>query len=72
MLWRCLLASQGASNLPSVGVSQQVLSGTALQEEVFNLIPGMVNQCRGAAQYNSQDQAFSFQKQVKVQTRVKP
>ena len=53
-------------------VSQQAPSGTALQEEVFNLIPGMVNQCRGAAQYNSQDQAFSFQKQVRFKQGSSP
>ena len=66
------LAGQGASNLPSVGVSQQVLSSTALWDEVFNIIPGTVNQRRGAAQYNSQDQAFSFQKQVRFEQGSSP
>ena len=55
-----LLASQGATNLLSVGVFHQAQSGTALWEEVFNPILGMVNQCWGAAQYNSQDKALSF------------
>ena len=63
------LASQ-TSNLPSVGVSQ-TQSGTAFQE-VFNLIPGMVNQHWGTAQYNSQDQAFSFQKQVRFKQGSSP
>ena len=58
------LARHGAPNLPSVRVSQQVPSNTALWDEVFNIIPGTVNQHQGAAQYSSQDQAFSFQKQV--------
>ena len=66
------LASQGASNLPSVGISQQALSGTALREEVFNLIPGMVNQHWGAVQYNSQDKAFSFQKQARFKQGPSP
>ena len=47
-------------------------SGTALWEEVFNLILGTVNQCWGAAQYNSQDQAFSFQKQVSFKQGSNP
>ena len=33
----------------------------------FDIIPGTVNQCRGAAQYESQDQAFSFHKQVRFE-----
>ena len=60
------LASQGVTNLPSVGVSQQVQSGTALWEEFSNLIPVMVNQHQGAVQYNSQDQAFSLAEAGKV------
>ena len=32
----------------------------------------MVNQCWGAAQYNSQDQAFSFQKQVRFEQGSSP
>ena len=42
-------------------------SKTGLHQEVFNILPGTVNQCRGAAQYESQDQAFSFQKQVRFE-----
>ena len=33
----------------------------------FNILSGIVNQCRGAAQYHSQDQPFSFQKQVRFE-----
>ena len=55
------LASQ--ASLPSVGSSSP--SEARLCEEVFNILPGTVSQCRGAAQYNSQDQPFSFQKQVR-------
>ena len=66
------LAGQGASNLPSVGVSHQVPSGTALWDEVLNIILGTVNQCWGAAQYNSQDQAFSFQKKGRFEQGSSP
>ena len=72
MLWRWSLAGQGAPSLPSVGVSQQAPSSSALQDEVFNIIPGTVNQHRGAAQYSSQDQAFSFQKQVRFEPGSSP
>ena len=66
------LTEHGASSLPSVGVSQQVPSNTALCNEVFNIILGMVNQCWGATQYSSQDQAFSFQKQVQFEPGSSP
>ena len=56
------LASQ--TSLPSVGSSH---SGAGLCEEVFNILPGTVNPCRGTVTYNSQDQAFSFQKQVRFE-----
>ena len=56
------LAAQ--ATLPSVASST---SQTELQREVFNIIPGTVNTRRGAAQYESQDQAFSFQKQVRFE-----
>ena len=56
------LASQ--ASLPSVGSSP---SEAGLHEEVFNILPGTVNQHRGAAQYNSQDQPFSFKKQVRFE-----
>ena len=39
-------------------------SRSGLCQEVFNILPGTVNPRRGAAQYESQDQAFSFHKQV--------
>ena len=68
------LNDQRASNLPlpSVGVQQQVPSSSVLQDEVFNIIPGMVNQHWGAMQYCSQDQAFPFQKQVQFEPGSSP
>ena len=54
----------GQATLPSIPASS---SKTGLHQEVFNILPGTVNQCRGAAQYESQDQAFSFQKQVRFE-----
>ena len=42
-------------------------SSAALWSEVFNINQGTVKQCQGAAQYISQDQAFSFQKQVQFE-----
>ena len=66
------LAKHAASNLPSVVVSQQVPSNTALWDEVFSIIPKMVNQRWGAVQYRSQDQAFSFQKQVRFEPGSSP
>ena len=59
------LASQ--TSLPSVGSSP---NEAGLCEEVFNILPGTVNQCRGAAQYHSQDQPFSFQKQVRFKDQT--
>ena len=50
--------------LPSVAASG---SKTGLRQEVFDILPSTVNQCRGAAQYKSQDQAFSFQKHVRFE-----
>ena len=50
--------------MPSIAASS---SKTELCQEVFNILPGTVNQCRGAVQYESQDQAFSFQKQVRFE-----
>ena len=58
------LASQ--VNLPLVGVSQSY-DGVGLHSEVFNFILGKVNKQRGLAWYDSQDQAFSFQKQVRFE-----
>ena len=34
---------------------------------MFNIVPGTVNTRRGAAQYESPDQAFLFQKQVRFE-----
>ena len=47
--------------LSSVGATQE---GVNLRDEIFNYIPGTVNTNRGAAVYESPDQAFSFQKHV--------
>ena len=58
------LSLAGQATLPSIAAFS---SNTGLCEEVFNILPGTVNQCRGAAQYESQDQAFSFQKQVRFE-----
>ena len=58
------LSLAGQATLPSVAASS---SKTGLCQEVFDIIPGTVNQCRGAAQYKSQDQAFSFHKQVRFE-----
>ena len=54
----------GQATLPSVATSS---SQTGLRQEIFNILPGTVNPCRGATQYESQDQAFSFQKQVRFE-----
>ena len=52
--------------LPSVGVTQE---GVNLRDEIFNYVPGTVNTNRGAAVYESPDQAFSFQKHVRFGDR---
>ena len=54
----------GQATLPSVATSG---SQRELRREIFNIVPGTVNTCQGAAQYKSQDQAFSFQKQVRFE-----
>ena len=43
--------------------------GADLQKEVFDYLPGTVNTRRGAAVYDTQDQAFSFRKQVQFGDR---
>ena len=58
------LSLAGQATLPSVAASS---SQTGLHHEIFNILPGTVNPRRGAAQYESQDQAFSFQKQVRFE-----
>ena len=58
------LSLAGQATLPSVAASS---NRTGLCQEVFDILPGTVNQRRGAAQYESQDQAFSFQKQVRFE-----
>ena len=63
-VWSLELSLAGQATLPSVSSSHNRLG---LCEEVFNILWGTVNQQRGAATYNSQDQAFSFHKQVRFQ-----
>ena len=58
------LSLAGQATLPSVAASS---SKAGLCQEVFNILLGTVNQCRGAAQYESQDQTFSFHKQVRFE-----
>ena len=58
------LASQ--ANLPSVAQSQEWVD---LHKEVFNYIPGTVNTRQGMATYQSRDQPFQFQKQVRFGDR---
>ena len=58
------LSLAGQATLPSVIPSS---SRTSLCQEVFNILLGTVNSRRGAAQYKSQDQAFSFHKQVRFE-----
>ena len=54
----------GQATLPSVATSS---SQTELRREIFNILPSTVNPHRGAVQYESQDQAFLFQKQVRFE-----
>ena len=58
------LSLAGQATLPSMATSS---SKAGLHQEVFNILPSMVNMQRGAAQYESQDQAFSFHKQVRFE-----
>ena len=58
------LSLAGQATLPSVAASS---SQTGLRREIFNILPSTVNPRRGAMQYESQDQAFSFQKQVRFE-----
>ena len=55
------LSLAGQATLPSVRHTQE---GADLRKEVFDYLPGTVNTRRGAAVYDTQDQAFSFRKQV--------
>ena len=55
------LSLAGQGTFPSVVPSH---SRSGLRQEVFNILPGTVNPRRGAVQYESQDQAFSFHKQL--------
>ena len=61
------VTSASQANLPSVATSnpQEMCS---LHSQIFGYVPGTVNTKRGAAKYDSQDQAFSFShKQVRFQ-----
>ena len=61
------VTSASQANLPSVATSNpQEVCG--LHSQIFDYVPGTVNTKRGAAKYDSQDQAFSFShKQVRFQ-----
>ena len=63
-VWALELSLAGQATLPSMATSS---SKAGLCQEVFNILPGTVNTRRGAAQYESQDQAFSFHKQVRFE-----
>ena len=58
------LASQ--ATLPSVRPTKEEAD---LQEEIFNYLLGTVNARRGTVLYDSQDQPFSFRKQVQFGDR---
>ena len=60
------LSLAGQATLPSVRHTQE---GADLRKEVFDYLPGTVNTRRGAAVYDTQDQAFSFRKQVRFGDR---
>ena len=55
------LSMASHATLPSVRPTKDEAD---LREEIFNYLPGTVNTRRGAAVYESQDQHFSFWKQV--------
>ena len=61
------VTSGSQANLPSVATSNpQEMRG--LHSQIFGYVQGTVNTKRGAAKYDSQDQAFSFShKQVRFQ-----
>ena len=61
------VTSASQANLPSVAASNpQEVCG--LHSQIFDYVPGTVNTKRGAAKYDSQNQAFSFcHKQVRFQ-----
>ena len=65
-VWALELSLAGQATLPSVVPS---ISRPGLHQEVFNILPGTVNPRRGAAQYESQDQAFLFHKQVRFEDK---
>ena len=61
------VTSTSQGNLPSVATSNPQ-EACGLHSQIFGYVPGMVNIKRGAAKYDSQDQAFSFShKQVRFQ-----
>ena len=56
------LSLAGQATMPSMATSS---SKAGLCQEVFDILLGTVHMRRGAAQYESQDQAFLFHKQVR-------
>ena len=59
------LSMASHATLPSVRPTKDEAD---LREEIFNYLPGTVNTRRGAAVYESQDQPFSYRKQVRLGT----
>ncbi len=66
-LQESITSQRDLPSVPSEGVSQE---GNNLREGVFNYVPGTVNTRRGAAVYESPDQAYSFQKHVRFGDRL--
>ena len=61
------ITSTSQANLSSVAMSNPQ-EEHGLHSQIFGYVPGTVNTRRGAAKYDSQDQAFSFShKQVRFQ-----
>ena len=61
------ITSVSQTNLPSVAMSNPQ-EEHGLHSQIFDYVPGTINTKRGAAKYDSQDQAFSFShKQVRFQ-----
>ena len=65
-LQESLTSQKDLPSVPSEGLTQE---GQNLREKVFNYVPGTVNTRRGAAVYDSPDQAYSFQKHVRFGDR---
>ena len=60
-LQESITSQRDLPSVPSEGATQE---GNNLREGIFNYVPGTVNTRRGAAVYDSPDQAYPFQKHV--------